>query len=236
VNRAATAPAPALRGRAARRTVGTPAETLADPTTRAAIRARTVVAALGRLGDSSDVRTTAGAWFADLRLGPALERSIVAAGRSDAPVAVHRTWLLLRLPSPTVPVPKAGAGTGRSKASADAAAAIASGWLADHDIRTFLGVHDAGGTTWLRAEALATLAAWTVALAAVDGGDASVVDVLDRVVGAAVKAGYALDRWLAAIEGGPRKPATEGAAEDPALVRGSPPRKPPGRRGDRTRR
>ena len=70
---------------------------MADPTTQAAIRARIVIAALGRLGDATDVRATASAWFADLRLGPALERIFGASGRSDAPAAVHRTWLLLRL-------------------------------------------------------------------------------------------------------------------------------------------
>jgi hypothetical protein len=172
------------------------------------MRARTVIAALGRLGDAADTGATAIAWFTDLRFGPALERILGAAGRTDAPEAVHRTWLLLRLPSPAVAVPKAVARTGRSKAPLSAATAIASGWLADDDLRTFLGVHDAGGTTWLRAEPLATLAAWTLALAEPEGGDTTIAVALDRVVGAAAEAGYALDGWLASMGGGRGSPAT----------------------------
>ena len=102
--------------------------------------------------------------------------------------------------------------TGRSKARD--AAAIASSWLADDDLRTFLGVHEAGGTTWLRAEPLATLAAWSLALAAADGDDqVAAGNALDRVVGAAAESGYALDGWLARLDGtrgGPAKaPSTK---------------------------
>ena len=206
--------APAGRGRAARRTVAAPAETLADPTTRVAMRARTVIAALGRLGDATDVQATATAWFTDLRLGPALERILGASGRSDAPEAVHRTWLLLRLPASRGAVTKAATGTGRSKTAPNLAAALAAGWLADDDLRTFLGVHEAGGTTWLRSEPLGTLAGWSLALAAAEGGDTvAAAEALDRVVGAVVEAGYAIDGWLARLDGARSSPAKRPATK-----------------------
>ncbi len=220
-----------MRRRATLGRLATPAETLSDPTTRAALRARTVIAALGRLGDAADVRATASAWFTDLRLGPALERILGASGRSDAPEAVHRTWLLLRLPA----LPRAATGSGRSKGAGDAAS-IAADWLADDDLRTFLGVHEAGGTTWLRAEPLGTLAAWSLALASAEGADEpAAAEALDRVISAAAEAGYALDGWLARLDGtgaGPAKasstraPAKKGRATKAAI---KPPRPPRGR-------
>ena len=220
---------------ATRLTVAPPAETVADTTTRAALRARTIVAALGRLGDAADVRATAAAWFADLRLGPALERILGATGVPDAPEAVHRTWLLLRL-TPSTPTVEAAASPRRSKAAKavtsptkgarpDAGASrpsvtspdratIAAGWLADADLRAFLGVHEAGGTTWLLAERLATLAEWMLALAAVEGSGqgAELATALDGVVRAAAKAGYAVDGWLAALGGSGRTAATTRSA------------------------
>ncbi|HEX7472333.1 MAG TPA: alpha-amylase family glycosyl hydrolase [Candidatus Limnocylindrales bacterium] len=211
------------RVRTRRPAVVSPAETVADRTTRAALRARTIVAALGGLGDSADVRATASAWFVDLRLGPAIERILGAAAVADPPEAVHRTWLLLRLPSSIVPTStgrsartsKAARGVvpaapdGRRAVAAADGVTIASGWLADGDLRTFLGVHEAGGITWLRAEPLATLAAWTLALCAIEGSPKAALAVtLDGVVGAAVTAGYAVNGWLSALGGPARGPAT----------------------------
>src|SRR4029077_20488359 len=73
--------------------------------------------------------------------------------------------------SPTMGArPDVDAGAGRSVTSPDPAT-IATGWLADADLRGFLGVHEAGGTTWLLAERLATLAEWMLALAAVEGSE-----------------------------------------------------------------
>jgi hypothetical protein len=152
------------------------------------------------------VRATASAWFTDLRLGPALERILGTTGRSDAPEAVHRTWLLLRLRTPPAAAPKA-ARSGPSKGAIGVAAGIAAGWLADDDLRTFLGVHEAGGTTWLRAEPLGRLAAWSLALTTADGDTGAVAEALDRVVGAAADSGYALDPWLARLDGTGGNPA-----------------------------
>jgi hypothetical protein len=128
---------------------------------------------------------------------------------------------------------KAGRSKGGSESRPAAGGAIASAWLADDDLRTFLGVHDAGGTTWLRAEPLATLAAWTSALTTAEGGDGATLEAdLARALEAAAQSGYAVDRWLAALAGrAGERPATE-----PAAATGSRPRKPGGRRGDRNPR
>jgi hypothetical protein len=227
----AAAAGPKARTRTAPLAVASPAETLADPSTLAALRARTVIAALGRLGDAADARATASAWFADLRLGPALERILGAAGVADPPEAVHRAWLLLRLPPSIVPVATGVAG-GRSKAATPAEATIASAWLADDDLRAFLGVHVAGGTTWLRAEPLATLAAWTLAVAMTEGAEQNAVaTTLDRVVRIAAEAGYAADAWLAALAGdGRRRPGARSDAGDHRTT-ATPPRAPRARRG-----
>ena len=219
--RRATRTSPAAPARSARRAIATPADTLADPATRTAVRAATIVASLGALGDAADARATASAWFSDLRLGPALERLLSGAsgaGGADAPETVHRTWLLLRLPGSTDP------------------AAIAQAWLADEDLRAFLGVHDASGTTWLRAEPVATLAAWDLLRTAIErpadlGPTAA---ALDRAVDAASEAGYAVDGWLARLVGSTPGRVAEPSANSPARLRRSP--TPRGPRGGRTRR
>jgi hypothetical protein len=118
---------------------------------------------------------------------------------------------------------------------------IVAGWLADDDLRAFLGVHEAGGTTWLRAEPLATLAAWTLALATAEGGDGNGIGTaLATAVEGAAEAGYALDRWRAALESGrgdgTARRATKGTAGDRTAPTGYLPRTPRGRRGDRTHR
>ncbi len=210
--------APTATARTTRPAIASAADTLADPTARAAFRAATIVAGLGALGDAADSRATARAWFADLRLGPALERILGGAAVANAPEAVHRTWLLLRLPR-----------------SADATSTAAA-WLADPDLRTFLGLHDAGGTTWLRAEPLATLAAWETTLAALERPATLTATkrALDRLVGAAAEAGYAVDGWLARLQGTGPRPAEKGSPTRPASVkRSGTPRAP---RRDRTRR
>ena len=187
------APARAGRSTVAPR-AARPAEVVADPVTAAALRARSVVAALGALGGATDVRATASAWFGELRLGPALERSLGSQGLVAAPAAVHRAWLLLRIVPP-----------GRSARPAIVARAIADGWLGDGELRRFLDVHDADETTWLRAEPLATLAAWTLALAEIDGGTATGLGpTLDRMLGAAATAGYRVEDWLVVVDGARR--------------------------------
>ena len=81
---------------------------LSDPTTAAAFLAQAVVEPLGLLGDSDDANATVRAWWAELRLGPALDRILREAGELpgtgapvDASAAVHLTWLLLGLPRPS---------------------------------------------------------------------------------------------------------------------------------------
>jgi hypothetical protein len=101
-------------------------------------------------------------------------------------------------------------------------ASIAAGWLADADLRAFLGVHEAGGTTWLQAERLATLAEWTRTLAIVEGSEPSgaLATALDGAVRAAAKAGYAVDGWLAALGGSsPPKARTRSAKTPPGKSR-----------------
>jgi glycosidase len=214
----ATPAAHASKARPTHPAIATPAETLADPTTRAAFRAAAVVAGLGPLGDAADAQATARAWFADLRVGPALERILGGAGLTDAPEAVHRTWLILRLPRSTV------------------AHEIAAAWLADEDLRAFLGVHEAGGTMWLGAEPLATLAAWTAALTTIErpAAHAATLTALDGLVRAAAEAGYAVDRWLAALEIGRAPARSRRTAGGPATV--SRPRTTPDRKRGRIRR
>jgi len=194
--------APSRGGRApARPVVARPSQVVGDPATRAALRARAVVAALGALGDAPDTRATASAWFSDLRIGPALERIFSSDGLAPATTAVHRAWILLRI-----------AGTGEASRSAPDPRTVVDGWLADDDLRTFLDVHVADETTWLRAEPLAALAAWTLALSEIDGrAAAGMAPTLDRIVRAAATASYRVDAWRAAL-GGVRRPTARSAS------------------------
>jgi glycosidase len=203
------------RGPSAGRTVAPEslavARVLADPIAAAALRARATLAPLGRLGDG-DARATTRAWFAELRLGPALAR-VLPAG------ATHRTWLLLSLATP-------GSTTGTARARA---AQVALAWLTEPDIVTELGIHESDGSRWLVAERLDEVASWASALDTLDTAAGEPVDVeasgaaMKLVRDAAAGAGYRVDGWLSQLGG--RPPAPVGRAKprppkpDPATPR-----------------
>ena len=175
-----------------------------DPTAAAAFRARAAIEPLGRLGDAGDTRDTARAWFSELRLGPALVRTLGAdaptpgrVGRVDPERAAHRTWLLLGLTRPD------------QLPAGDRAPALhlAEAWLADPDVAAYLDVHESDGIRWLSAERLAEIADWVLALDVLDapprpsrrrsapatGTAGSAIVALRRT---AREAGYRVDEWL----------------------------------------
>jgi glycosidase len=182
-----------------------------DPTTAVALRTRAIAEPLGRLGDADDSRATARAWFTELRLGPALVRSLgdrpdgpAGSKRPDPEAAAHRTWLLLRLARPGL-LPTSTSAPGHE---------VATAWVADPDVSAYLDVHASDGIRWLNAERLDELADWATTLDRLDGGtgdggegagaragggsraSAAAIATIRR---AAAAAGYRVDEWLASL-------------------------------------
>jgi glycosidase len=222
---------PGRRGSGTRPAYRMIADALADPTTSAALRAIGAIEPLGALGDAAEALGTTRAWFAELRLGPALERLFRAAPPmpgvpqpADPGIAVHRTWVLLGLARPG----HVARGTLSSRASR-----VAETWLASPDVASYLGVHAAGADRWLVAERLDEVAGWALALDALEvvgtvGTDAALeapdesrqpgerldavapmlaggASVLALALASASKAGYRIDAWLELLRGGRRQ-------------------------------
>jgi hypothetical protein len=187
-------PKPAASLAAASPTAKPGAVTPATDPTGTALRARAVIEPLGHLGDAADHIATAKAWWAELRLGPALDRIFREAGDPatpspiDASAVVHRTWLLLGLPRP------GSVGGLNAKARA---LGVAKAWLADPDTAAVLGVHEADGERWLVAENLETVIAWATTLDTIEAvGGPSSQDVAPVLSRAAQAAGYRVESWL----------------------------------------
>ncbi|HYC06334.1 MAG TPA: hypothetical protein VEG29_00275, partial [Candidatus Binatia bacterium] len=175
---------------------------LSDPTTAAAFRAWAIVEPLGGLGDADDGRATARAWFIELRLGPALVRSLgdradgtAGSKRADPEAAAHRAWLLLRLARPgllptSTPTP---------------AHHVAAAWVADPDVSAYLDIHDSGGVRWLSADRLDEVIGWASTLDRLDGGtdggarasaSRRTSTTMTAIRRAAADSGYRVDEWL----------------------------------------
>jgi hypothetical protein len=82
---------------------------------------------------------------------------------------------------------------------------LAGAWLADPDVRAFLGVNAWDGAEWLNKEAFADLLGLAAGLDRA-GGARRPSPVLGRLRRAADAAGYRVDRFLADLEPGLEKP------------------------------
>ena len=78
-------------------------------------------------------------------------------------------------------------------------ARLAAAWLADPDVRAFLGVHEWEGNEWFKKEAFESLLALASGLDLADGASRTspAIATLRR---AGADAGYRVDRFLAALE------------------------------------
>jgi hypothetical protein len=78
-------------------------------------------------------------------------------------------------------------------------ARLAAAWLADPEVRTFLGVNEWEGVEWFAKEAFEQLLALAVALDRADGASRT-SPAIGKLRRAAEAAGYRVDRFLAALE------------------------------------
>ncbi len=88
------------------------------------------------------------------------------------------------------------------------AADLVEAWSRDPDLRALLGVHEAGGTVWVRKEGVEAAVAWARALACLETGRDPALRAR-RLLEAARAAGYRLDGWIAALREAP--PSADGA-------------------------
>ena len=139
--------------------------------------------------------------FDRFRLGAALRRA--GLGEDD----VRRARLALELAHPS---------------DVKSPARLAAAWLADGDVRTFLGVNDWEGAEWFNKEAFADLLALAAGLDRASGARRP-SPVIGRLRRSAEAAGYEVGKFLGDLESAPpRSSASRGSS--PSRGKGKPPR------------
>ena len=158
---------------------------------RAAVLGWLVLSRLGALAPGADMESTSAAWYDELRLGPVVAAGWRSAGLGEAAAwaTAERIGLLLALPRPS-----RIRGRGRL-----ADLRLLERWLANHRVRTAMGVNTWDGTDWLDRDRFAALVQWAIRLDAIETGAPPDQARFERLVAAAADAGYRVESMLAAL-------------------------------------
>ncbi|MDH4141281.1 MAG: alpha-amylase family glycosyl hydrolase [Chloroflexota bacterium] len=182
---------------------------------QAALLAWLALSRIGALAPTGDVAATSSAWFDELRLGPVLAVGFRRAGLDEpaAWAAADQVRILLALPRPS-------GIRARGKARD---ARLIQRWVDRPAVRAAMGVNTWEGVEWLDRDRFAALLRWAVDLDAIETGSPPDVALVDRLVDAAARGDYRLERLTAAPTRTARAPRP--AADTP--MKSSDRRRPP---------